>query len=306
MNIYTKQPLSISDQIANLRRLGLIIADEAFAEKILGEVSYFRLAAYLRPMEADKGTHQFKPDSTFENAVSLYEFDNTLRQYLFAAIQRIEVALRSKIIQHFSMKYGAFWFMEMSLHINEHRFLENLSFLDKELQRSKEDFIREHFCKYDKPEFPPAWKTLELASLGTLSKLYYNFADKKVKKCIAREFNLPHHEVLESWMRSLAALRNHCAHHSRLWNRRLNATPQMNMRMRGHWIANHQVDANKLYAVLCCIAYWLDAMKYGDDFKFCIFQLLHAYPSVDTAAMGFPKGWEKEQLWESIKSTIIF
>ena len=80
----------------------------------------------------------------------------------------------------------------------------------------------------------------------------------------------------------------------------------MNMRMRGHWIANHQVDANKLYAVLCCIAYWLDAMKYGDDFKFCIFQLLHAYPSVDTAAMGFPKGWEKEQLWESIKSTIIF
>ena len=101
MKTYTKQPLSIEDQIAKLKFLGLVIADETNAKKVLGEVSYFRFAAYLRPMEADKNTHQFKPDSTFENAVSLYEFDNELRQLLFSAIQRIEVAMRSKIIQHF-------------------------------------------------------------------------------------------------------------------------------------------------------------------------------------------------------------
>ena len=189
MNIYTKHPISIDDQIAKLRSLGLIIADEDKARKTLSEVSYFRFAAYLRPMEADKQTHQFKHGSTFENAVALYEFDNELRQLLFSAIQRIEVALRSKIIQHFSMQHGAFWFMQMQLHDSEHRFLENLNSLDREVTRSKEDFM---------PEFPPAWKTLELASLGTLSKLYYNFADKKTKKLIAREFNLPQHEVLES------------------------------------------------------------------------------------------------------------
>ena len=198
MNIYTKQPLSINDQIAKLRSLGLIIADEDKAKKVLSEVSYFRFAVYLRPMEADKQMHQFKLGSTFENAVALYEFDNELRQLLFSAIQRIEVALRSKIIQHFSMQHGAFWFMQMQLHDSEHRFLENLNSLDREVTRSKEDFIKEHFRNYDKPEFPPAWKTLELASLGTLSKRYYNFADKKTKKLIAREFNLPQHEVLES------------------------------------------------------------------------------------------------------------
>ena len=76
MNIYTKQPISIEDQIAKLRSLGLIIADEDKARKTLSEVSYFRFAAYLRPMEADKQTHQFKHGSTFENAVALYEFDN--------------------------------------------------------------------------------------------------------------------------------------------------------------------------------------------------------------------------------------
>ena len=289
MNIYTKQPLSIADQIARLKAQGLVINDEELATKILGEVSYFRFAAYLRPMEADKQTHQFKPGSTFENAVALYEFDNALRQLLFTAIQRIEVALRSKIIQHFSMRHGTFWFMQMPLHDSEHRFLENLGALDREVSRSKEDFIKEHFRNYDKPEFPPAWKTLELASFGTLSKLSYNFADKKVKKLVAREFNLPQHEVLESWIRSLSALRNHCAHHARLWNRYLNATPQMNAHMRGNWITNRQIDPNKLYAVLCCIVYWLDAMNRGEEFRSRFSQLLAEYPSVDTAAMGFPQ-----------------
>ena len=89
MNTYTKQPLSIEDQIARLRLQGLVIADEAYAKRVLGEVSYFRFAAYLRPMEADKQTHQFKPGSTFDNAVQLYEFDNELRQLLFSAIGRI-------------------------------------------------------------------------------------------------------------------------------------------------------------------------------------------------------------------------
>lgn len=296
-SIYTKQPISIADQISKLKSQGLIIADPNKAEKILGEVSYFRFAAYLRPMEANKQTHQFKPNSSFENAVALYEFDNALRQLLFAAIQRIEVALRAKIIQHFSMQHGAFWFMQINLHENEHRFLENLNALDREVQRSKEEFIKEHFIKYDKPEFPPAWKTLELASFGTLSKLYYNFADNKVKKRVAREFNFPQHETLESWMRSLAALRNHCAHHARLWNRFLNATPQMNVNLRGAWITNTQIDANKLYAVLCCVAYWLGSMGYGDEFKKSLSQLLQQYPSVDAAAMGFPKGWQQEPLW---------
>ena len=43
-NIYTKQPLSINDQIAKLRQHGLIIANEDTARKVLGEVSYFRFA----------------------------------------------------------------------------------------------------------------------------------------------------------------------------------------------------------------------------------------------------------------------
>ena len=119
-NTYTKQPLSIADQIAKLKLNGLIITNPTFAEKVLKEVSYFRFAAYLRPMEANKQIHQFKPNSTFENAVNLYEFDNKLRQLLFAAIQHIEVALRAKIIQYFFVKDRKFHLM-ISRNLDGHK-----------------------------------------------------------------------------------------------------------------------------------------------------------------------------------------
>ena len=79
LRLYTKQAISISEQIELLKSRGLNIADSSKAAKFLGEVSYFRFVQYLRPMEADKTTHQFKPNSRFEDAVALYNFDIELR-----------------------------------------------------------------------------------------------------------------------------------------------------------------------------------------------------------------------------------
>ncbi len=73
-----------------LKERGLIIRDDNKAISCLKVISYFRLANYFRPMEADKITHIFKPNSYFENAVSLYRFDQELRTLLFNAIQTIE------------------------------------------------------------------------------------------------------------------------------------------------------------------------------------------------------------------------
>ena len=70
LRLYTKQALSVSEQIELLKSRGLNIADSYKAAKFLGEVSYFRFVQYLRPMEADKTTHQFKPNSRFEEACS--------------------------------------------------------------------------------------------------------------------------------------------------------------------------------------------------------------------------------------------
>jgi abortive infection bacteriophage resistance protein len=155
LRLYTKQALSISEQINLLRNRGLIIADESRAAKFLGEVSYFRFVQYLRPMEADKVTHQFKQNSRFDDAVGLYEFDSELRDLMFRAVQRIEIALRTKIIHEFSMEHGPFWFFNIALADDERKFIENMNAVDRELSRSKEDFIKEHSQKYDKPTSRP-------------------------------------------------------------------------------------------------------------------------------------------------------
>ena len=295
---YSKHPLTIEQQISLLKGHRLAITDEAAAQKMLGTISYFRLANYFRPMETDKQSHQFKPGATFENAVRLYDFDVSLRELLFKAIARIEIALRTKMIHHFSLAHGAFWFADEMLSREERLFQENLGSVERELHRTKEEFIKDHFKKYDAPPFPPAWKTLEVVSFGVLSKMYYNFNDTKVKKNVARSFDLPQHKILESWVASLAALRNGCAHHARMWNRSYPVTPAIPTKLKNAWISNTAVADNKLYIQLCCIAYLLNNIHPGNTFPQTLKELIHAYPNVDVSAMGFPSGWQTEAIWQ--------
>ncbi len=295
---YSKQPLTIEGQISLLKARGLSFADEDVAKNILRVVSYYRLASYFRPMEIDKQTHRFKPRTTFEKALGLYEFDTSLRELLFKAIARIEIALRTKMIHHFSLVHGAFWFADHTLSREDRLFRENLGSLERELTRTKEEFIKDHFRKYDDPCYPPAWKTLEVVSFGVLSKLYYNFNDTKVKKDVARSFDLPQHKILESWMASLAALRNSCAHHARIWNRNYPVTPAIPVKLKNDWINNTDVADNKLYIQICCIAYLLKSICPGNIYTRTLKHLVASYPNVDVTAMGFPPSWEDEPLWK--------
>ena len=295
---YTKQPIDYPQQIQMLKERGLIIKDEKQALEQLRIISYFRLANYLRPMEQDKEKHTFKPNSTFENALNLYYFDKELRALIFTVIQSIEIALRTKIIHHVSLKYGAFWFTDINLCTNQQMFAENLNHIQQELHRSKEDFILEHFAKYTSPTFPPVWKTLEVVSFGTLSKLYYNLSDKAIKKQIAQDLDVPQHLYLESWIKATTVLRNCIAHHARIWNRRFPNMPQLPKRMPKAWISNTRLPMMKLYAQLCCITYLQNSIHPNNSFKQKLIALLETHPNVDVKAMGFPANWREESLWK--------
>lgn len=274
---YTKQPLDCPQILQMLKERGLIIDDENYALGQLKIMSYFRLANYLRPMEQDKVAHIFKPNSHFDNAVNLYFFDKKLRALLFTAIQSFEIALRSKLIHHFSMAYGAFWIMDRSLYADKKIFTDCSIRVQQEVFRSKEDFIQEHFDKYSNPIIPPVWKTLEVVSFGTLSKIFCNLKDNKLKKKIAREFNLPQHEYLESWCKCAVALRNCLAHHSRIWNRRFPLKPQLPGKLKNAWIDASKTSPTKLYAQLCCLAYLQNAAHPDNDFKQQLKSLIQAY-----------------------------
>lgn len=299
MENYNKIALDTPDLLSVLKQRGLQVTDEQEALRTLSSVSYFRIACYFRPMEIDKQTHEFRKGATLDQALALYKFDTTLRDMVFGATRQIEVALRSRVNHHFSRSHTPFWFTQVDMATDGHLFAEHLSSVDRELHRSKEEFIKEHFDRYDRPSFPPAWKTLETVSFGTLSKLYQNFYDKANKKSVAEDFGLPQHEFLNSWMESLTSLRNFCAHHSRIWNRRYAVKPQMPRTLAGRkWLTDFSFPPDKIYPQLCCIAYLLNAIDAQNTFSKDLKRLLKEYPSVDVAAMGFPKGWKKEPLWK--------
>lgn len=176
----------------------MTFADDNNAIGSLYSISFFRLASYWRHLES-RNTGELKPNSKFEDILSLYTFDQHLRNITFASIQSIEVAFRTRVSHFLSMKHGAFWFLSPLLFKDESIHRSCVSKLREELCRSHEDFIKEHRDKYNEPDCPPSWKTMEVASFGTLSKLYSNLADNEIKKVISRSFQLPSYPFLENW-----------------------------------------------------------------------------------------------------------
>lgn len=299
---YKKKALTIAEHIALLKERGLIIEDDAFAAHSLQNISYYRLAGYWWPMQEDKELHLFKKDSKFTDVIHLYNFDRELRLLLFDVIEKIEISLRTKLIYHLSHEFDPWWFQNTELFIDTQALIKTLYTIQEEVERSKDTFIKEHKKKYkDDSRFPPAWKTLELSSFGSLSKLYGNLKPSvKTKNLIADELGAVNHTFLPSWLQSFTQIRNYCAHHSRLWNRNLPGAPKLLTNPPYNWIEDvpKQHEFQKLYIHMCLMKYILNIVQPENYFTSKLSTLLEKYPSVDPNALGMKLNWRNEPLWE--------
>ena len=299
--MYNKLAFTIEQQIAQLKSRGLQIDNDNEAGHFLSHISYFRLAGYWWPMQVDKENHIFKPDSRFTDVIALYDFDRELRILLFAVIEKIEISLRTKLIYHLSHEINPWWFQEPSIFINVSELIKTLTSIDEEIERSKDIFIKDHKKKHkDDLRLPPSWKSLELTSFGSLSKLYGNLKNTvKSKDAIAVEYGTVNHTFLPSWLQSIAQIRNYCAHHSRLWNRNLPGAPKLLPRPPFPWLKDvpKENEFMKLYVHLCCMKHLLNVIQPGNNFTDSLNKLLIKYPSVDPFALGMKSNWQQEDLW---------
>lgn len=298
--IYSKPPLSIPHQIDKLKQRGLTFDDETKAAHYLSNISYYRLRAYTYPFQDNNNTaHPFVRTVSFEDIIHLYVFDRKLRLLLFNAIEKIEVALRTKIAYEFSLTYGSHWYEDSTMYRVPYHFNNNIKTLYDEVDRSTETFIQHYKNTYTSPVNPPVWMSLEVVSMGLLSKLFSNLKKVPEKKKIATEFGLTKPEILESWMHAIANLRNICAHHSRLWNRRFTITPQIPYNTLFPFLKCTHFHANKLYAQLCCINYILSIISPNNSFVTELKTLLDTCPMADVSEMGFPTDWKEEEIWKN-------
>lgn len=297
---YAKSPLLISQQIETLERRGMIFSDRQLAEHYLSHISYYRLRAYTFPYQNNSDpNHPFWRATPFERVLNDYILDRKLRVLVFDAMEKIEIALRTQIIYQYSIKKGGQWYEDVSLFRVARLFQSDLSRLDKEINRSQEEFIRHYKSKYTSPIRPPAWMALEVCTIGTLSKMYDNLALSDEKKAIAQHFDLGHPFVLESWMKTFSHIRNICAHHSRLWNRPITIIPVFPKRPSRPWVSPTMLaESHKIFASLCCIRYFLNQISPGNNFSTKVKDWLGLFRDVNIKAIGFVEGWEDEPLWQ--------
>lgn len=306
--LYTKPALEYTAQLHQLESRGLIISDQEKAIHLLERISYYRLSGYWYPMLAEpKSDHIFKEGSTFENAFKLYCFDRELRKLIAGELEKIEIAVKAKIIYIMSHQYGPFWYNDPNLFSNRAKFQKTNDKLTSEYSRSDEEFLKAFKNKYSDP-MPPSWMILEVSSFGNLSSLYSNLKPGRHKRNIANFFHL-NERTFQSWLHSFTYVRNVCAHHARLWNKRMSITPQIPNNPELPFLniltlpdpenGNLTNPKNKsVYFLLSMILYLLNEINPKHTLKLRMNKLLEDYPMIDVSAMGFPQHWQNEPLWE--------
>ncbi len=298
---YTKPALTLEEQLAKLEMKGMLVADRKAALLKLQTIGYYRLSAYWFPYK-NPLNGQLYDQVQFDHVISLYEFDRSLRLLSLSAIERIEIAIRTKLTFHMGQKYGAYAHTDPdNFHpgFNHHSWLKKLA---DETNRSSDQFIK-HFQK-TYCGFPdiPIWMLTEIMSLGSLSRMYKGLVnDRKAgtedKKAISLSFNV-HHKQLEQWLHVLTYVRNVCAHHSRLWNRKL--VIRTHKGKDPHWLPPATPRSDRVFYVLLILKHLLDSIEEGNAWKQQIEALMLSpvIRQAERTSMGMPEQWKTHPIWQ--------
>ena len=287
---YHKRPLSSPELMAHLRRRGLRFEQVPMLDA-LEYIGYFRLLSYMRPLQwvdPATGVKRFKPGTTLEDVLTLYEFDRQLRLLCLDAVERIEVALRAAIIGQVSIWHGSHFHLDPANYDGIAPFVEFYQTVSREDRHVAVKHYRKHYCD---PEQPPIWTSMEALTFGALSRLFSGLALHH-RKMVARRFGYDE-SVLSSWFRAANLVRNLCAHHGRLWN----APMHIDQPVAAKKLREEMIPTDRLYARLVLLGALVEPVGRPSNWKRRLIKLFLRYPSVPLAPMGIPDDWLTRRFW---------
>ncbi len=298
--IFTKPTLSITQQIELLESRGLNVPRKDIAAHYLSFIGFYRLSGYTRFfMEAS--TDRFRNNITFNHVLDLYTFDRELKLLFLDATERIEVAARTVISNTLSEKYGSHWYTDSRKFRNDFHYqefiieIEQLTGLKKNKGKQSPIF-KNYYEKYNEPKYPPSWMLAEGLTFGAWSRIYEYLSYNEDKHKIAKSFGM-HYKVMQSWLQSITCIRNICAHHERLWNRKFTIAPCVPFNMpdiiRKQFFPNHL-----LYPQVVMLHLLLSVISKNDDWKKRLSLLFKKHPWIPIRNMGFPENWDNASFWK--------
>lgn len=323
---YAKPWLSVADQIDRLAGHGVEIESRGRAASVLQAVGYYRLTGYLYPFREsepyvdDEGRARvrvlsdYRAGTTLRHAEDIIDFDRRLRLMVMDGVERIEVAVRMRI-GHVLGRRSPFAYEDPDCFTEAFtaestdargpapsRHVQWLQRVNDRKASSDEQFVEHFRRKYD--DRMPVWALTEILELGHLSVLYRGMQQRDAEE-IALAFGVPTKSVMTSWLASLNYVRNVAAHHSRLFNRKLQNAPSR-PKVGQIPVLDHLRDEETAkgvfgtYNALAVIAYVLPTIDPGTGWAERLAALLREFPAshaLTIESMGAPRNWESLELW---------
>ena len=110
-------------------------------------------------------------------------------------------------------------------------------------------------------------------------------------------FGLIDADILKNWIFCFSILRNTCAHHGRVWNRRF---PEIILprKTKNTFFQNKNIYPNKIFAYINSIIYTLNIIEPNNTFKTSLKELLKIQSKATEKEMGFIQNWESDLFWK--------
>ena len=200
-----QKPRTIDEQIRLLRSRGMAFGNEEEAKQCLAHISYFRLKYYWTDMRDEDTEHDFKEGASFDDVISQYNFDRSLRLILFDAIEIIEVALRAKIINHLSQaKDSGLWYLDASLFERKDYYEDFVLDLKYEFGRSTEPFAKEYIAEHpnwDSESTSQSVRHFVRLRFPARGKIFLLVHDRRAKASRRSERSLEIREVIDLFLK---------------------------------------------------------------------------------------------------------
>lgn len=324
-----------------LLKEGLIIDNKQAIINSITMFSYYRFKAYFIPFRLSKRNfvhatefsfiekkivpysipkNLFKKNINSNQIISLYKFDEALREMLFGIIQKIEVLLRSTFDRHLN-KHTAnnFWYLDTKLFKENKNIHGTVNTVRSYFIESKEEFSKFFRKNYFNPycpfyrDLPPGWVAIELMTFGNLKSFMENISEETRQEHkldrYAKSLNCPNYQTLENWISVILDVRNCCCHHSRVFNRNFRAPTNIASKVSIPWVKyinekGISVDQhNRIYSCIIIMNLLLKKTTYGNIVSDKLKQLFIEHPIglKFLPAMGIPETWFDDQIFYEAK-----
>lgn len=306
-----KQAATIAEHIGRLRSRGMAV-DAEVARQWLSFVSYYRLSAYWYPARKQNpdGTRkdEFCSGARFSDVIDLYEADRKLRAVVHDGMERIEIAMRTRVgetlITSDPLDYTK---PERFRPKFDHQ--QMMRTFEKRISRGRRnnEAIKHYRDRYDNQY--PFWVLAEVLDFSDISRLYEGmFAS--TQRSIAETMGVvidfdslsknqrskaKRESPLVRWMEQLTIVRNACAHHARLWNKSFAPAPTAALRTLPQFATLPEGQSEQIFGALTVMANLIRVTSPGTSWPDKVTRLVHNHfltnPLVNPRSMGLPGDW---------------